>query len=94
MAKFKLRKKVSKINLRIISKPHAHLQSMIEDICKVERIGNKTVGGVAHRVPIGGRKEEGRTDGMTESQKHVPRFSSKRWGTIKYMLKHAVIFSL
>ena len=43
-------KKVSKINLRIISKPHAHLQSMVK----------------THKVhtPTGGQKD-GRTKGRT-----------------------------
>ena len=48
MTKFKLRKKVSKINLRIISKPHAHLQSMMKTSVRFQKNGNKTVGGVAH----------------------------------------------
>ena len=46
MTKFKLRKKVSKIDLRIISKPHANLQGMVKTSVKVQT--NKTVGGVAH----------------------------------------------
>ena len=36
MTKFKLRK-VSKINLRIISKPHAHLQSMVKTSVKFQK---------------------------------------------------------
>ena len=48
MAKFKLRKKVTKINLRIISKPHAYLQSMVTTSVKFQENRNKTVGGVAH----------------------------------------------
>ena len=47
MTKLKLRKKVSKINLRIISKSHAHLQSMIKTSVKLQKNQNKTVGGVA-----------------------------------------------
>ena len=46
--KFNLQKKVSKINLRIISKPHAHLQSMMKTSVKFQNNRNKTVGGVAH----------------------------------------------
>ena len=46
-------KKVSKINLRIISKPHAHLQSMMKTSVKFQNNRNKTVGGVAHtRYPL------------------------------------------
>ena len=48
MAKFKLQKKVTNINLRIISKPHAYLQSMVIISVKFQENRNKTVGGVAH----------------------------------------------
>ena len=48
MAKFKLKKKVTKISLRIISKPHAYLQSMVTTSVKFQENRNKTVGGVAH----------------------------------------------
>ena len=48
MTKFNLRKKVIKFNLRIIAKPHAHLQSMIKISVKFQKNWNKT-GGVAHR---------------------------------------------
>ena len=41
-------KKVSKINLRIISKPHAHLQSLVKTSVNFQKNRNKTVGGVAH----------------------------------------------
>ena len=41
-------KNVSKINLRIISKPHAYLQSMIKTSIKFQKNRNKTVGGFAH----------------------------------------------
>ena len=37
-----------KINLRNISKPHAHLQSMMKTSVKFQKNLNKTVGGVAH----------------------------------------------
>ena len=47
MTKFKLQKEVSKINLRIISKQHAHLQCMIKTSVKFQNNRNKTVGGVA-----------------------------------------------
>ena len=46
-------KKVSKINLRIISKPHAHLQSMMKTSVKFHNNWYKTVGGVMHtRYPL------------------------------------------
>ena len=46
-------KKVSKINLRIISKPHAHVQSMVKTSVKFQKNRNKTVGGsCAHKVPL------------------------------------------
>ena len=42
-----------KINLRIISKPHAYLQSMVTISVKFQENRNKTVGGVAHtRYPL------------------------------------------
>ena len=47
LTKLKLRKKVSKITLRIISKSHAHLQSMVKTSVKFQKNQNKTVGGVA-----------------------------------------------
>ena len=40
------KKKVSKINLRIISKSHAHLQSMVKTSVKFQKNQNKTIGGV------------------------------------------------
>ena len=46
-------KKVTKINLRIISKPHAYLQSMDTTSVKFQENWNKTVGGAAHtRYPL------------------------------------------
>ena len=51
--KFKLRKKVTKYNLRIISKPHARLQTMTKRYVKFQKNQYKTVGGVAHtRYPL------------------------------------------
>ena len=53
MAKFKLQKKVTKISLRIISKPHAYLQRMVTTSVKFQENRNKTVGEVAHtRYPL------------------------------------------
>ena len=46
--KVQIAKKVTKINLRIISKPHAYLQSMVTTSVKFQENRNKTVGGVAH----------------------------------------------
>ena len=49
---FKLQKR-SKFNLRIISKPHAYLQSIMKTSVKFQKIRNKTVRGVAHtRYPL------------------------------------------
>ena len=45
--------KSNKINLRIISKPHAHLQTMTKTPVKFQKDWHKTAGGVAHtRYPI------------------------------------------
>ena len=53
MTKFKLQKKVTKNNLRIISKPHAYLQIMTKTSVKFQKNRHKTVGGVAHtRYPV------------------------------------------
>ena len=40
--------KSDKNNLRIISKPHAYLQTMFKSLLKFQRNRHKTVGGVAH----------------------------------------------
>ena len=48
-----LAKKVIKNNLRIISKPHAYLQTMYKTPVKFQKNRYKTVGGVAHtRYPL------------------------------------------
>ena len=45
--------KVTKINLRIISKPHAYLQTMTKTPVEFQKDCHKTVGGVAHtRYPL------------------------------------------
>ena len=42
-----------KIDLRIISKPHAYLQTMTKTLVKFEKDCHKTAGGVAHtRYPL------------------------------------------
>ena len=43
MTKFKLQRKESKINLRIISKSHAHFQSMVKKYVKFQKNINLTV---------------------------------------------------
>ena len=43
MTKLKVQKKVSKINLRIISKPHAHLQSMVKTSVKFQKNWKKNL---------------------------------------------------
>ena len=46
-------RKSDKNNMRIISKPHAYLQTMFKPLVKFQRNGHKTVGGVAHtRYPL------------------------------------------
>ena len=50
--KFKLQK-VTKYNLRIISKPHARLQTVTKTPVKFQKNQHKTVGGVVHtRYPL------------------------------------------
>ena len=45
--------KMTKSNLRIISKPSAHLQTMTKTPVKFQKNQHKTVGGVAHtRYPL------------------------------------------
>ena len=45
--------KVTKTNLRTISKPHAYLQTMTKTSVKFQKNRHKTVGGVAHtRYPL------------------------------------------
>ena len=46
--KFKIAEKVTKSNLRIISKPQARLQTMTNRPVKFQKNQHKTVGGVAH----------------------------------------------
>ena len=53
MTKFKLQTKLIKINLSIISTPHAYLQSLVMTSVKFQKNRNETVGGVAHtRNPL------------------------------------------
>ena len=53
MAKFNLQKKVIKNNLRIISKPHAYVQTMFKTPVKFQKNRCETVGGDAHtRYPL------------------------------------------
>ena len=53
MTKFKLRTNVIKINLSIVSKPHAYLQSLVKAYVKFQNNRNKTLGGVEHtRYPL------------------------------------------
>ena len=79
MTKFKLRKKMSKINLRIISEPHAHLQSMMNTSVKFQKNQNKTVG-VAHTRYI-----------KTKSQKLCPSAFLRKGGDNKLAHKRSVI---
>ena len=79
---------MSKINLRIISKPHAHLQSMMTTSLKFQKNRNKTVGGVAHTryIQYSYRGTKGRKDRRNDGKSKTMslRFSSKRRGTIKH----------
>ena len=53
MTEIKMQNKVTKNNLRIISKPHAHFQTIIKTPVKCDKDRHKTVGGVAHtRYPL------------------------------------------
>ena len=47
MAKFKLQKKATKINLRISAPPHSHLHTMLQTPAKFKTDPAKIVGGVA-----------------------------------------------
>ena len=47
MTKFQTVKKVTKIDLRAISKCHAHLQSLTKTTVKFQKDWDKIVGGVA-----------------------------------------------
>ena len=47
MTKVQTVKKVAKINLRVISKCHAHLQSLTKTPVKFQKDWDKIVGGVA-----------------------------------------------
>ena len=60
-------KKVTKINLRVISKCHAHLQSLTKTPVEFQKDWEKIVGGVALTYLNDGRTE-GRTDGQTDGR--------------------------
>ena len=63
---------MTKNNLRIISKPHAYLQTMTKTSVKFQKNRHKTVGGVAHTryiVLYGDGRTDGRKDGRTERRK-------------------------
>ena len=62
---------MTKNNLRILSKPHAYLQTMTKTSVKFQKNRHKTVGGVAHTRYIvlqGDGKTEGQTEGQTEGR--------------------------
>ena len=71
---------MTKNYLRIISKPHAYLQTVTKPSVKFRKNWHKTVGGVAHTryIVLKGdgrtdgrtdRRTDGRRDGKTEGQK-------------------------
>ena len=77
MTQFKMQKKVTKINLRIISKLHTHLQTMTKAPVKFQKDRQKSVGEVAYTgyLLLEGVQNHGKPNTMS------PRFSSKRRGT-------------
>ena len=84
MAKFNFQKS-DKNNLRIISKPHAYLQTMRKTPVKFQKNRYRTVGGVAPtRYPLlkGDRRTDGRTEGRKDGEAKTKYlcFSSKRRG--------------
>ena len=58
-------KKVTKINLRVISKCHAHLQSLTKTPVKFQKDCDKIVGGVALTKT---HYNDGRTDAQTDAR--------------------------
>ena len=71
MAMFNLQNKMTKNNLRIISKLHAYLQTMTKTPVKFQKNQYKTVGEVAptrYLLPL----EDGQTDRKTERHKISP----------------------
>ena len=80
---------MTKNNLRIISEPHAYLQTMIKISVKFQMNRHKTVGGVAHTMYIvlwGGGGGVGRKDGRTEGRRaenYVPPLFFEKAGDNK-----------
>ena len=69
---------MTKNYLSIISKPYAHLQTMINTSVKFRKNRHKTVGGVAHLkylLLLGGQK-----DGRMESQRLRPSAFLRKGG--------------
>ena len=61
-------KKVTKINLRVISKCHAHLQSLTKTPVKFQKDWDKIVGGAAlTKYPLYHIMTNGRTEGRTDA---------------------------
>ena len=90
---------MSKINLRIISKPHAHLQSMMKTSVKFQNNRNKTVGGVAHtRYPLSihFHYQNARKNDKVQIAKIVSninlRIISKPYAHLQSMMKTSVKF--
>ena len=65
---------MTKINLRIISKCHAHLQSLTKTPVKFQKDWDKIVGGVALTKYL---LNDGRTDGRTHG-----RTEGRTWATL------------
>ena len=78
---------MTKNDLRIISKPHAYLQTMTKTSVKFQMNQYKTVGGVAHTRYIhvvlkGEVKTEGRTEGR-KAENYVPPLFFEKAGDKK-----------
>ena len=83
--------KSDKNNLRIISKPHAYLQTMTKRSVKFQKNRHKTVGGVAHIRYLllffwgGGGRKDGRTEGRN-AENYVPPLFFEKAGAKKILI--------
>ena len=74
-------KKVTKINLRTICKPHAYLQTIQKTPVKFQKDRPKTVGGVAHTKHL--LLEGDRTTEARKAKYYVPSLFFEKAGAIK-----------
>ena len=71
-------KKVTKINLRVTSKCHAHLQSLTKTPVKFQKDWDKIVGGLrSQSTHLNDGRTEGRTHGRTDGQT-----DGRTWATL------------